>query len=287
MANKDQEVTSNTEEEEKKGSFTTAEEKARTMGHRSKEEWVSEGKDADAWVDAGEFLRRAPLYEGLHKANRANKNLEKKLALLMQHQDELVQAKVNQQLAALKEQKKNAANENDVAKVVAIDEEIEKVKETAKASKASVASADSDAKEAFEEWKADNSWYADDKDMFAYANGIGSEIEKEHGPNSDEPWTHSKILKEVTKRTLKTFEWKLKNPARDAVSKVASTKSNGADTSGQVRNKLPTYNDLPKEAQELYREFVKTDKNPRGFMTKEKYLRDYALKAGLIHEEDE
>lgn len=281
MANETEDVTSDTEVE-KKGTFTSAEEKAHAMGHRSKEEWIAEGKDADSWVDAGEFLRRAPLYEGLHKANRTVKNLEKKLTMLAQHQEELVRAKVEQQLAALQAQKKNAAADNDVAKVVAIDEEIEKVKETVKETKKNETSTDLEAKEAFEEWKADNEWYEKDEDMFAYANGIGSKIEKEH-----QDWSPEKILNEVAKKTKKAFEWKFKNPNRDAAGKVASTKSNGADTSSPTKGKMPTYNDLPKEAQELYKEFVKTDKNPRGFMTKEKYLRDYAIKAGLIHEEDE
>lgn len=277
MANKeDEENISNTDDKKP----VPHEERARSLGHRSKEEWVEEGKDPEAWVDASEFLRRAPLYEGLHKANRTVKSLEKKLNMLVQHQEELVQAKVKQQLDSLKAEKKMAAKEHDFEKMVEIDEKIEQVKEKAVQKKEAIKD---DSQEAFEEWKADNEWYEKDEDMFAYANGIGSKLEKEHPE-----WSPTKILGEVAKRTKKAFEWKSRNPNRDAPGKVASPNaggngaSNTAATNGQ--GKMPTYNDLPEEAKQMYREFVKSDKNPHGFMTKEQYLKDYAVKAGMWKE---
>ena len=258
--------------------FSESENKAREMGHRTKEEWVEDGKDPDAWVDAGEFLRRAPLYEGLHKANRTVKSLEKKLDLLYKHQEELVGAKVQQKLTELRAEKKAAAAENDVAKVVAIDEEIEKVKDSTKV-KGADSKIDDDTQEMFDEWKSENEWYEKDEDMFAYANGIGGKLEKE---NPD--WGPDKILKEVSKKTKKAFEWKFKNPNREAANKVGSSKSDTGTPA--VKGKLPTYNDLPDEAKTMYKEFVKSKSNPHGIMAADDYLKQYAIKAGLVQESE-
>ena len=280
MSTKDNDDKSSTSNTDAAGTFTAAEEKARGLGHRSKDEWTAEGKDPDTWVSAEEFLRRAPLYEGLHKANRTVKSLEKKLNMLAQHQEELVNAKVARQLEQLKAEKKVAAKNHDVEKVEELNEAIEEVKKSAEKAKAKVEDKAEDAREMFEEWKSENKWYEEDEDMFAYANGIGSKLEKEHPE-----WGPERTLQEVSKRTKKAFEWKTKNPNRATASKVATSTSGNGD-SGPAKGKMPTYNDLPPEAQAAYREFVKTDKNPHGFMTKEQYLKDYAVKAGLIPENE-
>ncbi len=249
---------------------------ARERGWKPKEEYTGE---PDSWTDAAEFMRRAPLYEGLHKANRTIKKLEKMVTGLAQHNKEVEKAAYEKALADLKAQKKIAATNNDLEKVVEIDERIEVVE--AKKDKVEKEPAKEEATEVFDDWKAENEWYEKDEDMFAYANGIGSKLEKDH-PD----WSPEKVLNEVAKKTKKAFEWKLKNPNRETATKVGST--NGTGKTPSTSGKLPSFHDLPKEAKESYRDWVKTDKNPRGIMSSEEFLRQYALKAGLIKvEEDE
>lgn len=246
--------------------------KAREMGWKPKEEF--EG-DTAKWVEADEFVRNAPFFETIHKQNRTIKKLEKMVSTMAQHTEEVKKASYDQAIKDLKAQKKVAASENDVARVVEIEEKIEAVQSQAKVA----SSPKDDAVEVFETWKEKNDWFDSDEDMTNYANGVGSRIEREH-PD----WTPVAVLAEVEKKTKKAFESKFKNPNREAAGKVASSSS--TEKSSGKKSKLPTYNDLPKEAQEMYRVLVKTKSNPYGGLTSEQYLRDYALKAGLIQEDE-
>jgi hypothetical protein len=273
----------NTNEEvlNKKVEVPEIEIQARERGWKPKEEYTgAEG----SWTDADEFMRRAPLYEGLHKANRTIKKLEKMVTGLAQHNKEVEKAAYDKALNDLKAQKKIAATNNDLEKVVEIEERIDVVE--AKKAKVEKEPVKEEANEVFDDWKSENAWYTKDEDMAAYANGIGAKLEKDHAADSDDPWDSEKILKEVAKKTKKAFEWKLKNPNREAATKVGSASATSKTSS--ANGKLPSFHDLPKEAKDSYRDWVKTDKNPRGIMSGEEFLRQYALKAGLLKvEEDE
>lgn len=261
------ESSSNTEVDDKEA-------KAREMGWKPEAEF--EG-DKNTWVNADEFLRRAPLFEGLHKANRTIKKLEKQLAVLSKHHEDVDKAAYERAKQDLLKAKKQAAEEGDVKKVVEVDEALDVLKE-----KQSVRKVDSsnDDFESFEEWKEEQSaWYGKDEDMTVYANGIGSTLE-----NKNPEWSKSKLLKEVAKRTKEAFKHRLENPNRTNAAKVNG--STGANGTGVKNTKLPTFSDLPKEAQDIYRALVKSKSNPRGTLTSEQYIRDYALKAGLIKDED-
>lgn len=244
--------------------------KARELGWKPKDEYSG---DPDQWVDHDEFVRRAPLFEGLHKANRTIKRLEKMVETMAQHTEEVKAGAYKQALEDLKKEKKQAAKENDIEKVVALDEKIDHVKAQAEAAK----KAPDTSNEVFDEWKEKNAWYNDDEDMFAYANGIGNKLEKD---NPD--WGPEKVLDEVAKRTKKAFDWKTKNPNREKPSKVGS--GSGDDKTPKGKGKLPTYSDLPPEAKEMYNTLVKSKSNPRGVLSPEQYLKDYALKAGTYEE---
>jgi DNA repair exonuclease SbcCD ATPase subunit len=229
------------------------------------------------WIDAGEFLRRAPLYEGLHKANRTIKKLETQMQNLVKHNAETREAEIKAAIDRFKAQKKVAASEQDLAAVVEIDDKIKELEQEGR----EVKSDKVDPKvEAFKEWQSENKWYTDDEDMQAYANGIGSKVEREH-PD----WSVAEVLDEVAKRTKKAFGHKTKNPAREEATRVAGSNGSSGTEGAGAKGKLPTYNDLPAEAKQMHDSLVKSKRNPHGVMTSEQYRKDFALKAGLIRDE--
>ncbi len=251
--------------------------KARSLGWKPKEEYDGDKR----WVDADEFLERQELYDGIHKSNRSVKKLKKVIETLVVHNKSIEEAAYQKALDTLRQEKKTAAADNDVAAVVAIDEKIDAVKE--KLSTAKTGATAPAATELFEEWMEQNPWYSKDhdqfdEDMFMYASGLGHQLETEH-----DDWSPEKILSEVSKRTKKTFEWKFKNGNREVPNKVNSKKT-ATSTVETGTNKKFTYDMLPPEAQGMYRTLVKTKSNPHGVMSAEEYLADYAVAASRTKE---
>jgi hypothetical protein len=261
--------------------MSEAESKARELGWRPKEEYTGTKK----WVDAEEFLDRQELYETIHKSNRKVKKLEKVVETLNKHHTDTYEAAYKQALETLKAERKQAAKDNDVERVVEIDEKIEEVKETRASAKAADDGTNGPAPDpVFDAWREKNEWYGEDEDMSAYADGYAAKlIAKVKSGALDLEW--KEVLAEVAKKTQDTFRHKSKNPNREEPSRVG--KPRGADATPRSKGKLPTFQDLPKEAKEMYKVLVKTEKNPYGTLTSEQYLKDYALKAGLLKEDTE
>ena len=246
---------------------TEKEQKAMDLGWRPKDEYEGEKR----WVDAEEFLERQELYDGIHKANRKAKKLEKVVETLLVHNKKIEEVAVQKALDALKQEKKDAAKDNDIERVVILDEKIEKIKETSKVSKP----VEDPIQDVLDEFKEKNPWFDPDssdydEDMETYAHGVGTKLERAH-----EDWSHEKLLTEVAKQTKKAFEHKLQNNNRRAPNKV-STKT-ATDTTTPKEKKI-TYDDLTPEAKSMYKVLVKNDKtNPHGVMSAEEYLADYAF----------
>lgn len=240
--------------------------RAMEMGWKPQDQYEGEKR----WVDYPEFLERQELYDGIHSANRKAKKLEKTINALMQHNKQIKEAAYKDALATLRKEKVAAAKENDIATVVAIDEQIEQVKEQAIESKTDSSSSN----ELFDEWKEENSWFNEDSpeydpDMFYYANGVGNKLEKEHPE-----WSPEKILAEVAKLTKRAFNHKFKNPNREIPNKVSGKP---AVNKKVETKKTITFDDLTPEAKGIYKTLVKSSSNPHGVMSAEQYLADYQI----------
>ena len=244
---------------------TEKEQKAIEMGWRPKEEYEGDKR----WVDAEEFLERQELYDGIHKANRKTKKLEKVIEALLVHNKKIEEVAVQKALDTLKQEKKAAAKDNDIEQVVILDEKIAELKENSKDTKP----ADSIVQEVWSEFKENNPWFdpdnaAYDEEMETYAQGVGTKLER---ANPD--WAHEKLLSEVAKQTKKAFEHKFQNTNRRAPNKVSGKP---ADTTTPNKEEKITYNDLSPEGKSMYKVLVKNDKtNPHGVMSAEQYLADY------------
>ena len=72
---------------------------ARTKGWKPKEEWNG---SPDEWVDAGEFMRRGPLFDRLDTQKKTMRRLEQTVDAMATHFKKNVDAAVNQRIDELK-----------------------------------------------------------------------------------------------------------------------------------------------------------------------------------------
>jgi hypothetical protein len=246
--------------------------RAAQMGHLPLDKFRG---NPDNWVDAETFVRMAE--ESLPHAKGTIKMMERKMdqqaramqeqadriAAMQQDMQEFVQVsrgaeqrayeKAKRELLA---QQQTAKAEGDMPAFVEATERLdsliaEQPTATVKDPKAGSTeerskSPDDEYREwmaaeptAYDDWKADNTWYAEDPDMFAYAQQMDQFLQTKHGFKLP----RSKRLEELTKLVKKRFPDHFGNAARKVGSPVEGD-SGGSPSSGGK-----TYNDLPPEAQ--------------------------------------
>ena len=244
-------------------------EKATSSGWKPREEF--EG-DPDEWVDADEFLRRRPLFDSLHKANRKTKQLEKEVAGLVafqKQQQDLFKKERETLVEELRKATRTAAQENDAARMLEIDDQIEEIEKNAPVVSEVAEPEESDP--VYDAWVEKNAWYEEDDDMAAHADAIGARLQKKGITDNEE------LLDQVAAKIKELYPQKFGNKKRTKPAKVgggtppATPRATGAKI---------TYSDLPSEAKMLYRRLVKSKNNPHGIMTSEEYLSQYDAVSG-------
>jgi len=252
-------------------------EKAKLSGWKPKEDFVAGGGDPAAWVEADEFNRRGELLDIIHKANQRAKNVEERLNILTEHHRKVEQAAYDRARKELLEQKMAAAEENNLKAVVEVDEQLRELEKTNTPAVAQVS-----AHPELDDFVARNSWYREDEDLQAYANGIGAKVEREN-PNM----APSQVLAIVEERVKKAFPAKFNTQQYQAPVTSVMPSRTGPTGPANARGgkKRIGYNDLPDEAKTMYNKLVKSPRNPHGVLTSEQYLKDYADISGLQYEE--
>jgi hypothetical protein len=96
-------------------------EKAKEAGWKPLEEYAG---DPDQWIDAKEFVRRAPLYEKNHKLGKKVQDLEKTIFELKGHMGKVSDAAYRKAVADLTAQRDEAIDLGDKAQVKEIDQAI-------------------------------------------------------------------------------------------------------------------------------------------------------------------
>lgn len=273
MSETDKEVIEEKEVVVEEEVVSPSKQEALSGGWKPEQEWIDSGGDPEKWVDYGEFNRRKEFFDAIHKANQRAKKAEESAEALSRHLTQVQEAAYKRAKEELLAERRAAAKENDLEKVLDIDEQLDSLKAPEE-----VAPTRQRAPE-LEEFAKRNKWYDEDEDLQAYANGIGGTIER-NNPNMPT----SEVLQLVEEKVKKAFPHKFKNSTTAPVSSVASARH--APTTQVTRKKRITYNDLPDDAKKMYNMLVKDPvKNPRGKLTPDQYLKDYALVAGLPYEE--
>lgn len=262
----------NVEETTEVPEVSPEEKTAREMGWKPKEEYLAEGGDEARWIDHKEFIGRKDLYDAIHKLKRENKKVLEQQELLAKHFEETREATYKQAYEDAKRQMQEAVANNDLPAYAEANEALKNLENK----KLSTPTTDPKEHPDFVAFKERNSWYGEDEDLTSMAEGYGAKIEKLH-----KDWTPQQILAEVEKKIKTVFAHKFANPERQMPSTVTTTKT----TTVQKPNKKKiTWNDLPEEAKLIASRITK-EKNPRGIISMDQYLKDYALKAGLPYEE--
>ena len=184
------------QEHEEDAKMSENEELARSMGWRPKDQY--DGNEDD-WIEADEYVARAPLYKNMSKQRRTIRKLEKQIQALADHNRRISQATKDHQLEQLRAARREAMENRDADEV----EEIEK--QISETEKVEVSDPTADINTVFEDWKDDNEWYDTDPDLQAIANNYGSRL-KQQNPNLPDAELLEKVSEYINDKYLSKDE---------------------------------------------------------------------------------
>ena len=242
------------------------EQEAKQLGWVPKEDFNG---DPDQWRPADAYLKRGKEINGflrkdLEKIRAAHATEIAELRGTLEefktfHNSSLADAK-KKVIEELKAAKVEAIEQGDGARVVELDDQIEKVKEAAKP----VQQTQPEPKENKEyySWLKDNQWYITKRNIFGDAAEEYGHLIHAENPNLK----GIDFLNEVTERMKEGFPDLFENPARK--DNKTSNSSDGRSPGGKT--KKHTYENLPEEAKKACDRFTK-----QKLMTQEQYLSEY------------
>lgn len=221
--------------------------KAKTAGWRPLEEF--EG-DPEQWVDAKEFVKRAPLYEKNHKLKKKITDLENSFNELKGHYNKVAEVSYNRAMADLQRQRDEAIDLGDKDTVKEIDKAIKDVEGSKPAQ-------DNQPHPAIKEWEDKNgAWFYADKEItgfgMAYANNYLA-----NNPNDFEG-----AMESMEKAIKKAYPDKFENTKRK---EPPAVEGGGSVT----KQKTFTKSDLNDEQRKVMNSYVRN-----GVMTEEQYIKD-------------
>jgi hypothetical protein len=256
------------------------EKEARLFGWVPKEEF--RGSETD-WVDAEAFVKRGKEINPILRKN--NEILMKKLDDKAKEIDEIKasveefkkfqkeayerkQIEYELQISELKAQKKTAIAEGDGDRVVAIDDQLDTIKEAQREAKAESkepppqAAAPQQVDPEIGLWLERNTWFNQDVEMTEVSNALGASLRRQFPTLSGRAF-----LDKLDERIAQYFPEKTTLGKKQRGSAVDSTGNVRAGGSGGKR----TYDALPPEAKAACDKFIKQGL----FKTKQEYVDNY------------
>jgi hypothetical protein len=200
-------------------------EKAVKAGWTDKDAWIEAGKDPEEWVDAAEFERRKPLFNRLHKLERAMKDKDAKLEAVSRHAAQVAELTRKRVLEELEAKRTAAVEVGDVDAFKEADSELRKVEQ-----EKPVVVADEIPEEVRDFAERNSKWFEKDEDMTDYAL-IRAQKYGAQGKSRAE------FLPLVEADVRRAFAHKFTNPNKEKPAAVSAS-------SGERRPKGHTYADL-------------------------------------------
>ena len=224
------------------------EDKARRMGWVPKSEFrgdPAKWRPADAFVERGE--NEMPiLKERLRHQDKQLAELQATVKQFADYHTKTEQRAYDRAVKDLKARQIEAVSVGNTQAFMAIDQEIAQLQQEAASSpKIAVPDQNPDEHPVFRTWVARNQWYANDKDMHAYADSIGAYLNQ-----ANPTLVGDEFFAEVTKKVRAEFPDKFENPRRAAAAAVE-----GASQSPRKGGK--GFSDLPPDAKAACDRFVK------------------------------
>lgn len=230
-------------------------EKAKAAGWKPLEEFDG---DPEAWVDAKEFVKRAPLYEKNHKLKRELAELKNALHEVKGHISKVSESAYKKAIADLEARRDEAIDLGDKEQV----REIDKAIREAEAIKAPVEAVHP----AIADWEKKNGeWFYADKEISAFGMARAQAYLAQH-PNDFEG-AMEVMEKDIKRAFPEKFE--KTNPKRKEPPPV---ETGGNSPAGRTFGE----SDLTDEQRKVMKTFVR-----QGIMTKEDYIKELAT-SGLI-----
>lgn len=225
------------------------EDRARAMGWRPQEEW--EGAPEE-WIDAKEYVGRKPLFDHMSVMRRELKETQKALRALTEHHQKVRENEYKRAIEDLKSAKKAAFDAGDTDKIVEIDDKLTDIKAQAIAQEKADQQPVNRVHPNFIAWVERNSWYAQNPELRAKADEIGTGHALMHPDKSPD-----EVLEYVEREIKKSF----RNPNKDRPSAVdgASNKEKPAGSKSTVV--------LTEQEEAVMKTLVRN-----GVMTKEEYM---------------
>lgn len=190
--------------------YNEVELRAMKMGWKPKDEFA----DSDDYVDADEFIKRKPLFDKNAQLKSELRDVKKALREMANFQAKIREDERKKVYTELKDKKKQALVDGDADRLLEIDEEIADLRAQEIAEK-NVPQVRQGPHPNFIKWVEANTWYAQDAEMRAEADLIGTAYASSN-PDKDP----EEVLQYVEKRIRKNFPDKFRNPNREKPSVV-------------------------------------------------------------------
>lgn len=224
-------------------------EKARASGWRPKEEF--EG-DPDQWVDAGEFVRRKPLFDQIHQLKKEVKSRAEQIEQVSQYAAKAAENARKQLLEELEAKRREAFQNADYDAFAQADAELKKAE--AQPTQVTEQKAPEVPPELQEFTARNERWFDKDRAMTAFALAEAERLKAEGVPFGE-------MLKRVEQEVRKEFAHKFVNPNKE---KAAAVVPDGGEKVG--KGKL-TYNDLTRDERAVWN-------SVKNHMTFDEYIKD-------------
>lgn len=234
---------------------SAAEIKARAYGWVPEEEFSG---DKSRWVDAKEFVSRAPLFDRIDHYRKRVETLEGTVQDIKKHYKKVDETAYKRAIVDLKKEKVQALEDENHARVVELDDALLDLKtEQKEAKQQDTGTPQSGPSDTFQSWARENSWYDSNPTMRDMADDIGRGFFERTGKSEPE------ILRHVAAQIRQIYPDSFQNPSRAKPNSVEGTRP------APAKKKKPGWSDLSDQQKEVATKFVKS-----GIMTREKYVED-------------
>lgn len=243
--------------------LSAIEQKALEMGWRPREEFDG---DDEAFIDAKEFVNRAPLFEKISSQSKQIKRLEQAQQALQGHYNKVRETEYKAALRALKAELEVAVEEGDLTKYHALNEKREEIEQDHQTLKQELsgAPAEPEVPAELEQWIARNPWFKTQEHMRVFADRASDQFAAKVRAGL---MTTGEALREVEKLVREEFPGKFRNPNKDKPSAVEGGSKAGASRGGDI--------ELTADEKRIMNAVLSTkDKDGKPFITREKYIAD-------------
>lgn len=245
---------------------TEIETKAMSMGWRPKDQWTGPEEE---FTDAGEFVRRQPLFDKIEYQNKKIKNVELALNQLTEHHSRVRQIEYDRAINELKSIRKDAIREGHGEEALEAEERIDALKEEfSKLPPITKAAPTTESTPEFQEWVKTNSWYLQDVEMMNFADSLANGYIKKSQANGT-IISERDIFNYVTPKVKNAYPEKFGNPNRERPSAVGVGDQNGKTVRKSSFQLSP-------EQEDVARSFERN-----GIMTREKYIAEVKKLEGV------